>query len=320
VKFKREIVEDQLRRIGGIQNPPVEQTIPSPSPWNARNRMGFSLTQDGRIGLVGRDPEQMVELSECHLPCASIGEIWPKLEFESGIALERVSIRAGYQDEILIVLRGETKDEPEFAIELPVNVVLAQPDQTHVVAGEGHIYHQVGDALFQASANSFFQINTDLVPTLVEHLLTRIDPGPGMRVFDLYSGVGLFSFFLSKRGASIVAVEESPSACFDYEVNLKDQGEVELYQARVEEVLPVLTAKPDAIIVDPPRAGLKPQTVDQITRLKPEKLIYISCDPATFARDAKRFVSGGFKLEQVIPFDLFPQTYHIEVFSSWSTQ
>jgi 23S rRNA (uracil1939-C5)-methyltransferase len=283
--------------------------------------MGFSLTDEGRIGLVGRSPEEVIELSECHLPCTGIGEIWPQLEFERGLGLQRVTIQAGFQDEILIVLQGESDIDPDFTVELPVNVVLTQQERIHVVAGEGHIFYQVGKTLFRVSGNSFFQVNTDLTPALVEHLLTQLEPASSassMRIFDLYSGVGLFSRFLCEHGASIVAIEESPSACADFEFNLEEQDRVELYQAKVETVLPVITEEPDSIIIDPPRAGLDPKVVDQLIRLKPRRLLYISCDPATFARDAKRLVSGGYKLEHVLPFDLFPQTYHIEVLSTWS--
>lgn len=320
LKYKREIVVDQLRRIGGMEQAPVGEIIPSPIPWNARNRMGFSLTPDGQIGLVGTDPDTVVRLKECHLPLTGIGEVWPKLEFEGGIAVDQITVRAGHEGEILIVLQGESEVEPDFTVELPVNVVWSKADVVHVVAGEAQISQKVKDTVFRVSANSFFQVNNALIPGLVEHLMALLNPDSGMRVFDLYAGVGLFSSFLAERAASIVAVEESPSACSDFEFNLRDHNQIALYQARVEDVLAEWAETPDAVILDPPRSGLARETVDHLVRLKPPRMLYISCDPATFARDAKRLVAGGFKLEEVIPYDLFPQTYHIEVLSDWTAR
>ena len=92
-----------------------------------------------------------------------------------------------------------------------------------------------------------------------------------------------------------------------------------LYESPVEEALPVLQEQPTAMIVDPPRAGLSREVVDGIVERKPERLVYVSCDPATLARDAKRLVAGGFELQEIVPVDLFPQTYHIESVSFWES-
>jgi 23S rRNA (uracil1939-C5)-methyltransferase len=92
---------------------------------------------------------------------------------------------------------------------------------------------------------------------------------------------------------------------------------VTLYEAAAEDVLPVLDLQPDIILVDPPRSGLEPRALDGLLALKPRVLVYISCDPATLGRDAKRLVSAGYSLLKITPFDLFPQTYHIESISFW---
>jgi 23S rRNA (uracil1939-C5)-methyltransferase len=115
----------------------------------------------------------------------------------------------------------------------------------------------------------------------------------------------------------LVGIEASLQACEDFAVNLDEFENVELYEATAEAVLPQLDLRPDAIIVDPPRAGLEPAARDAILALRPPRLAYISCDPATLARDARRLVEGGYRLKQITPFDLFPQTYHIESISFW---
>jgi 23S rRNA (uracil1939-C5)-methyltransferase len=113
----------------------------------------------------------------------------------------------------------------------------------------------------------------------------------------------------------VIGIESSPSACEDYVFNLDEFENVELYEGLAEDILPQIEARPDLILVDPPRAGLEKRVVDGILQLKPRLLAYVSCDPSTLARDAKRLLGGGYRLRQVTPFDLFPQTYHIESIS-----
>jgi 23S rRNA (uracil1939-C5)-methyltransferase len=113
----------------------------------------------------------------------------------------------------------------------------------------------------------------------------------------------------------VIGIESSPSACEDFSFNLDEFNHVELYEGLAEDVIPHLEAKPDIVLVDPPRAGLEKRVVDGILKLNPQVLAYVSCDPATLARDAARLIQGGYRLREVTPFDLFPQTYHIESIS-----
>jgi len=125
----------------------------------------------------------------------------------------------------------------------------------------------------------------------------------------------LFSTFLAPRCERLIGIEVSASACEDFAFNLDEFDHVELYEATAAKVLPSLQLEPDAILVDPPRAGLDRRAMDALLALGPEVLVYVSCDPSTLARDARRLVEGGYRLTRVTPFDLFPQTYHIESIS-----
>jgi 23S rRNA (uracil1939-C5)-methyltransferase len=113
----------------------------------------------------------------------------------------------------------------------------------------------------------------------------------------------------------VIGIESSASACEDFTVNLDEFDNVELYEGNAEEVIPFLEAKPDIVVVDPPRAGLDKTVVDGILKLEPNLVAYVSCDPSTLARDAARLINGGYRLKHVTPFDVFPQTYHIESIS-----
>jgi 23S rRNA (uracil1939-C5)-methyltransferase len=124
--------------------------------------------------------------------------------------------------------------------------------------------------------------------------------------------VGAFSAFIAPRVRHLTAIESSGSACHDFAVNLDEFDNVSLYEAEAEAVLPTLDKSVDLLIMDPPRAGLALAVHDALGELQPAKIAYISCDPATLARDVKRIISKGYRLESITPFDLFPQTAHIE--------
>jgi 23S rRNA (uracil1939-C5)-methyltransferase len=134
-------------------------------------------------------------------------------------------------------------------------------------------------------------------------------------LLDVYCGVGLFSAFLAPKCKTLVGIESSESACEDFTFNLDEYDNVELYEGLAEDVIPYLEVKPHVVLVDPPRAGLEKRVVDGILKLNPRLIAYVSCDPSTLARDAARLINGGYHLKDVKPFDLFPQTYHIESIS-----
>ena len=137
-------------------------------------------------------------------------------------------------------------------------------------------------------------------------------------MLDLYCGVGLFSRALAPQVARVVGVELSPPACADFRHNLGGLDNVRLAQGAVEEVLPRLELRPDAAVADPPRAGLGARVVRALAALGPGLLVYVSCDPATLARDARELARAGYSLRSLRLFDLFPQTYHLETLSVWS--
>ncbi len=184
-----------------------------------------------------------------------------------------------------------------------------------VMAGDDHLVMAVNDRLFRVSAASFFQVNTELAGKMVAHLLEHIPVSPSTILLDVFCGVGLFSAFLAPFVGRLIGIEASPSACEDFSFNLDEFDNVELYEAPAEDVLPALDVKPEVVILDPPRAGLEKRAFDALLALKPAMIAYVSCDPSTLARDAARLIAGGYRLDQVTPFDLFPQTYHIESIS-----
>jgi 23S rRNA (uracil1939-C5)-methyltransferase len=237
------------------------------------------------------------------------------LEFEPETNLERVSLRSGVKDELMLVMESESPQPPELEIEAEVSVTHVFEESTVVIAGNDHLTIRVLDRDFRVSAASFFQVHTAMAAKMVEHILTYLPVSLSTTLLDVYCGVGLFSVFLAPKCKQIIGIESSPSACEDFVFNLDEFENVELYEGLAEDVMPYLEVKPDVVLVDPPRAGLEKSVVDGILKMSPKIIAYVSCDPSTLARDAARLINGGYKLKQVTPFDLFPQTFHIESIS-----
>jgi 23S rRNA (uracil1939-C5)-methyltransferase len=313
LKAKTEILSDQLTRIGKIQNPPVQPIIPAGSEWNYRNHVQFHQTREGKLGYISADNRGVLPIVECHLPEKELNDLWPSLEFEPGVGLERVSLRLGAEGETMLVL--ESPEPPEMDTEADISVVHLLEGECVVMAGDDHILMDVNKRQFHVSAASFFQVNTDMAGKMVAHLLANLPVSKTDTLLDVYCGVGLFSAFFAERVGRLIGIEVSPSACEDFAVNLDEFDNVELYEAPAEIALPALDIHPEAVLVDPPRAGLEKRVLDTLQALGPKHIAYVSCDPSTLARDASRLITGGYRLLQVTPFDLFPQTYHIESIS-----
>ena len=175
-------------------------------------------------------------------------------------------------------------------------------------AGEGWLNYRAGDWTFRVSAGSFFQTNRFLVDDLVRTMITGVS---GRMALDLYSGVGLFANHLSKRFHQVFAVESNPASVADLKANA--QKNVNVAQATTEEFLQKsLNLNPDLVVVDPPRAGLGERAAKLLAAQRIPRIIYLSCDPTTLARDLRLLLDFGYRMEEVHLIDLFPQTFHME--------
>jgi 23S rRNA (uracil1939-C5)-methyltransferase len=286
--------------------------------WNYRNHIQFHLTREGKLGFQAAHSNQPILIRECHLPEDAINRLWPQIDIEPTPGLERVSLRVGADDELMLILESSEPQPFDFSVEdLHVSAVHLGPGGSLVLAGSDYIVAEILERRFRVSAASFFQINTLQATAMVEHLLANLPLREDMTVLDVYCGVGLFSAFLAPKVKRLVGIEISADACEDFAINLDEFDNVELYEALAEDVLSSQKFDPDIIVLDPPRAGLGMKILESLIEQGASHLAYVSCDPATLARDAKRLVAGGYRLVQVTPFDVFPQTYHIESISFW---
>lgn len=200
------------------------------------------------------------------------------------------------------------------------NVILGP--KTRVLAGKDHVTDRIGPFSFRVGAESFFQVNPAQTETLYAKAVEYAGLTGTETALDLYSGTGAISLFLARGTAEVIGVEIVPRAVRDAVQNARLNGvrNVRFIEGAAERVLPALAReglRPEVVVLDPPRKGAEPAVIDAIRRIRPRRVVYVSCEPATMARDAARLAASGdgarFRLTEVQPVDMFPQTAHVEL-------
>ncbi len=318
LRFKAQVVAEQLARIGGLAESPVLPTIPDPSGWAYRNQARFHPAPGGGLGFCLEDRRDVVPVEECLILHPLLADLYDALDLELP-DLTSLTLRAGVATgDRMLILETAEDEAPEVEIDLPVSCVLLLSDGTPVpLIGGWTITEAVAGHTYRISAPSFFQANTAQAERLVGLVLEYLDPQGNETVLDGYCGVGLFTLPLAERAGLVVAVEVDPFAVEDLLVNAAGIENVEVIEGPVEAAVRDWEGMLEAAVVDPPRAGLSPEALEGLVAAGPARLVYVSCDPATLARDARRLTAAGYRLEKVQPVDMFPQTYHIETVSLW---
>jgi 23S rRNA (uracil1939-C5)-methyltransferase len=338
-ELKQAIVADQLRRLGRLAEPPVADTLvlarpftdesgsaeergPAPAllAFGYRNHAQFALTPTGQLGFRRVGSHEVIAVERCLLLHERLDELHAALDI-SWPALTGLSLRAGINTgQALIILETAGEEQPELELELPAACALITPRGVRGLIGDPWIVEEVAGIPYRISATSFFQVNTVGAEALVELVRSYLEPKAGDVLLDAYCGVGLFGLALAEAVAEVIGIESSPSACEDCAVNAGSRDNVTLHEGEVEAVLPALLAQGqhvDLAVIDPPRAGAGPQVIQGLAALKPRRIAYVSCDPATLARDAVHLGAAGYHLVEAQPVDMFPQTYHVETVALW---
>ncbi len=324
---KTHLVAEAFERIGHLPTE-VRPTLGMEDPWHYRNTMEFGFTFEGEPGLRRLRGHRIVPIKECIISRREINEVLDLLwacfvqdkmaEVLPHNAFVRVGDGPGPR--VVVGLFGHG-DWPEIADrmvrerpDLIAGVVQRKgrgSEKGRVLFGREHTEHQLLDKRYRASVASFFQVNRTQVEVLIQTALGWLDPQPGETILDAYSGVGTFSLQLDEKAGRIIAVEASPSANVDARINGAGLANLDLVEGNFGEVsLPV--DRVDGVVIDPPRGGIAPEGMSGLLGLSPRRIVYVSCDPTTLARDAALLVGAGYRLERVQPIDLFPQTYHVE--------
>jgi 23S rRNA (uracil1939-C5)-methyltransferase len=240
---------------------------------------------------------------------------WPELR--------RLILRAGvHTDERMCIFEAEDDDAPELEVDLPLSCLLRVRGDDVVLIGSSAYQEILRGQAYRISSSSFFQVNTAQAEVLLDVVHAYLDPQVEDTLLDLYCGIGVMGLAVADEVGQVIGIEEHPPAIADARANRDSRPaqHVRFIQGRVETVLPELRDSITKAVLDPPRAGLGPDVLDALLRLAPERIVYVSCDPTTMARDAVRLSQGGYTLVEVQPIDMFPQTFHIETVSLWCSR
>ncbi|HWS53992.1 MAG TPA: class I SAM-dependent RNA methyltransferase, partial [Pyrinomonadaceae bacterium] len=291
---KSEIIRDCLRRVGHVEPPAEIVVTPSPAEWRYRSRARWQYDpRGGALGYYERGTHRVCDVAECPVAAPAV---------QGRLTRLREAARA---DELPAGAREFEAVEGDDGVALwPALEAGDERERTRLVAGERYRF----------DAGCFFQINHALLEPLVA---AGLGDAAGQTALDLYCGVGLFTLPLARRFASVTGVEGHAAASAYARRNLADAGltHASVETAHVGEWLAARAPslpRPDFILLDPPRAGAEPETVRAILELRPPRLSYVSCDPATLARDLHALTAAGYRISTLRAFDMFPQTHHVE--------
>jgi 23S rRNA (uracil1939-C5)-methyltransferase len=306
VAMKTGVLLDCLNRIGNVEvdlGPPLLG-----SDFNYRHRAQFKVSREGRIGFYRAGTRDVVPIESCPLMVGDINAALSKLSTGGLKGIKEVHVTSG--DCLSALLKGVAFEEAlaEAFLEMGFGSV-AFDDGSY--AGKGHVAFDLKGLVYTVSPWSFFQSNWSLNAELVGTIRDALLPLEGKRVVDLYAGAGNFSLPLAREGAEVWAVEENPHSTKDGQRNVS-YNKIRKYRfvkGRAES--PRLKGAFDVAVLDPPRPGLTKEAMKVVQELAPERIAYVSCNPATFARDLKKLVPL-YDIESVRIADLFPNTYHVE--------
>jgi 23S rRNA (uracil1939-C5)-methyltransferase len=317
--WKTSSVRHQLARIAHLDADKVRPTIGAGHPWNYRNNARFSVDSEGCLGFAEPGSHRHLAVDDCRIMQSEIVAVMPRLQ-RAHPGAHQVVVRYGVRTGQLLV--APLVDLADLGIEVKRDAY------EEVLLGR----------TYRVSAPSFFQINTrvdrrDVIDALAPEWRGRLADGYSMAevlvalvldrlaltgaelVVDSYCGVGTFSLPIAERARVVIGIEEARSAVLDAEHNAAAVVNTRFLTGRAEDVLGSLDDRPDAVVLDPSRVGCAPRVLAALERLRPSRIVYVSCDVATLARDLARLVANGFDLVDVQPVDMFPQTHHVETVS-----
>jgi 23S rRNA (uracil1939-C5)-methyltransferase len=322
LEYKRSIVLSQLQRIAGLADAPVRPMLGMDNPWHYRNHVQFSVSEDGGLGFMATGSHRVVPIERCLLLHALLEELHDSLDMELP-GLRRLTLRAGVNTgERMTILEMAEDQPPDIEVDLPISFVLLLSDGTPVtLLGSSYIHERLAGRMYRVSAPSFFQVNTQQAEQLVSMVRTYLNATADNTILDAYCGVGTFALELAKTASQVIGIEGSAAALADAVANAASVDNVRFVHGPVAENLRMLELAPRGAteylkaplaVLDPPREGVGQEVVAALARLAVQRIVYVSCDPATLARDIKGMLAAGYTLREVQPVDMFPQTYHIE--------
>jgi len=334
LEAKRTRIVDALERIAKL-DVVVDPCLPSPKPFAYRNKIQLPLSSRRRLGLYAFNTHELVEIDNCPIHCDLGEKVMQQIQqlllnYPEELDMRHLLIKtAVHTGQVLVILvtqsdRPLTRLAEQIITSLPQvkgvvqninssngNTILSR--DYRLLAGQGWIEERLNDLLFKVSPASFFQVNPLQAEQLYKQVVELSNLTGKERILDAYCGVGTLALIFAKNANEVIGIDVVADAIVDARENAKRN---QLYNARfivglAEEQIAALEAI-DVAILNPPRKGCAALLLDQLVEKKPKRIIYISCDPATLARDLNLLHHKGYQIESVQPIDMFPQTMHVE--------
>ncbi len=345
LRIKRQIVLDALERLGGFSGVEVQPVLGMRDPWRYRNKGSFPFgTVDGTVafGFYAERSHRLIPLFDCPIEDARITttartvaewakrnrvSVYDETTHKGTLRACTVRVTSNGERMAVVVTNGPLPAKESLVKMLDVeslyhnrndrdtNVIFG--DRFTLLKGAEKLIERQGDLSFAVSPQSFLQVNPQQTKVLYEEALRLLAPQKTETVADVYCGIGTISLAIAKHAKHVIGIECVPEAIEDAKQNAVRNGieNAQFLCGNAEDVLPKLVndgLKPDAIVIDPPRKGCEPQVLDAIAQSAVNRVVYVSCNPSTLARDAKLLCEQGYRIAHVRPVDMFPHTHHVE--------
>jgi 23S rRNA (uracil1939-C5)-methyltransferase len=323
--LKQAVVADQLQRIGGFKEVNVRPVLPNPNPYEHSMTLALSPTEAGGLGLWSPAAGEVIPIAECSITVPSLVALLQDFDMELP-ELRKLTLRLGDDGGLLAAFEVEDVEPPELEVDFPISVAIVLPDETAAsLIGDHYIVRTVKGRDFRVSPGCFFYPNQAGAAQVVDTVLAYADLQGTERVLEGYSGVGLLTAFLAQGAAELIAIEQNPDAVADSAVNLDQFDSIRLYQGEIEMILPALMETADVAtnvatnvaIFHPPGSGLSRELLALLEKNPPRRLVYVNGELTMLARDGKQLARLGYRLVEVQPIDMAPQTFQVETVSLW---
>lgn len=352
VAWKEGAVRQSLIRIAGLEGILVEPIIPMDRPYAYRNKAQYPVgIKDGRvvIGFYRRRSHDVIPTENCliqHPIAVEIARAARDIIEDLGLSVYDETTHRGFvrhviarvsfsKEQAMAILVTRDRSFPqaddwvkELRRRVPALVSIVQninPERTNVIMGTEsnvlwgaeHLVESIGEREYLVSPSSFFQVNSVQTQRLYDVVADEAAVGPGDSVWDVYCGTGSIGIYVASDGVRLRGVERVAAAVEDARRNAQRNGlrDFRFEVGKAEDVLPQWVSKgerADVVLLDPPRSGCDPRTLDAVASSRPDRIVYVSCNPATLARDVALLVGRGYRVLKVQPVDMFPHTPHVE--------
>jgi len=274
---------------------------------------------NGGLGFWSPAEKRVIPIETCPISHPALVELLQDIDLDLP-GLRKLTLRVGDDEALLAAVEVDGVEPPALEADFPLSVVIVLPDDTAVnLFGDNFTIHSIKGRDFRVSAGCYLPPGAAGMELVVETVQRYARLSGQERVLELYSGVGILTAFLAAEAAEVVAVEVNPDAVADTAVNVEADN-VSLYEGAVEDVLPELDIKPDVLVLHPPKEGLSREAAKLVAGYQPSRIVYASLDIATFARDGRAFERNGYRLVEIQPIDMRPQTFHVDMVGVWERE